>query len=210
MRSHRPTTNSCSNRATVDRRVSSRTICFDLTTHSQMLSFEDCTMKTFLSNDELINQNHPLFIGKFLGSEARYEHGKISNRMQYIEKHFAPPLITSKRQYAGGAVSLILQGCAERRREGQLKYCYFRARLHCRRAQLLFVARISHSHRTAAHRGSSGRSWEKTPLRFAGRKFRAYSRLWESSHFAFPTSRERYRGCGLFQLPHRFMMKFSS
>src|SRR5262245_39828365 len=45
MRSHRPTTNSCPNRATVDRRVSSRTMCFDLTTHSQMLSFEDCTIR---------------------------------------------------------------------------------------------------------------------------------------------------------------------
>src|SRR5262249_27623389 len=45
MRSHRPTTNSCPNRATVDRRVSSRTMCFDLTTHSQMLSCEDCTIR---------------------------------------------------------------------------------------------------------------------------------------------------------------------
>jgi hypothetical protein len=48
MRSHRPTTNLCPNRATVDRRVSSRTMCFDLTTHSQMLSCEDCTIRVVL------------------------------------------------------------------------------------------------------------------------------------------------------------------
>jgi len=40
--------------------------------------------------DELINQNHPLFIGKFLGSDASYEHGKVSNRVQDIEKHLEP------------------------------------------------------------------------------------------------------------------------
>jgi hypothetical protein len=65
MRSHRPTTNSCPNRATVDRRVSSRTMCFDLTTHSQMLSFEDCTIRVvqdqspnpFVSNIDQENQS---------------------------------------------------------------------------------------------------------------------------------------------------------
>ena len=44
-----------------------------------------------LKVNELINQNHPLFIGKFLGSEARYEHGEVGNRLQYIEKHLEPP-----------------------------------------------------------------------------------------------------------------------
>jgi len=43
-----------------------------------------------LRANELINQGNPLFIGKFLGSEAHYEHGKVSNRIQYIEKHSIP------------------------------------------------------------------------------------------------------------------------
>jgi len=65
-----------------------------------------------LKGDELINQNHPLFIGKFLGSEARYEHDKVSNRMHYIEKHLELPLIPTNYQYAGAAVRLIFQVCA--------------------------------------------------------------------------------------------------
>jgi hypothetical protein len=28
-----------------------------------------------------------LFIGKFLGSEARYEHDEVDNCVRYIEKH---------------------------------------------------------------------------------------------------------------------------
>src|SRR5262245_5416382 len=51
-----------------------------------------------LKVDELINQNHPLFIGKFLGSEARHEHDEIDNRLRYIEKHLEPPLISSSYQ----------------------------------------------------------------------------------------------------------------
>jgi len=46
-----------------------------------------------LKVNELINQNHPLFIGKFLGSEANYEDGEVDNRAQYAEKHLEPPLI---------------------------------------------------------------------------------------------------------------------
>ncbi|HEU0176649.1 MAG TPA: hypothetical protein VFV58_20470 [Blastocatellia bacterium] len=65
-----------------------------------------------LKVDELINQNHPLFIGKFLGSEARYEHDKVSNRMHYIEKHLETPLIPPNYQYAGAAVRLTFQVCA--------------------------------------------------------------------------------------------------
>jgi hypothetical protein len=75
-----------------------------------------------LKVDVLIDQGHPLFIGMFLGREARYEHGKVSNHMQYIEKHL-PPLIPSNYQYAGVAVRLILQRCAGRRRERRLKDC---------------------------------------------------------------------------------------
>jgi len=43
--------------------------------------------------NELINQVHPLFIGKFLGRESRYEYDEISNCVQYVEKHLEPPLI---------------------------------------------------------------------------------------------------------------------
>jgi hypothetical protein len=61
-----------------------------------------------LKVNELINQNHPLFIGKFLGSEARYEHDEVGNRVRYIEKHSEPPLIPSNNQYAGAAVRNVL------------------------------------------------------------------------------------------------------
>jgi hypothetical protein len=73
-----------------------------------------------LKADELINQNHPLFIGKFFGSEARYEHDEVDNRVRYIEKHLEPPLIPSNYQYAGVAIRLILQWYAGRRRERRL------------------------------------------------------------------------------------------
>jgi hypothetical protein len=43
--------------------------------------------------NELINQDRPLFIGKFLGRESSYEHDKIGNYVQYAEKHLEPPLI---------------------------------------------------------------------------------------------------------------------
>jgi hypothetical protein len=32
--------------------------------------------------NELINQAHPLFISKFLGSETRYEHDEVGNGAQ--------------------------------------------------------------------------------------------------------------------------------
>ncbi|MGH9769404.1 MAG: hypothetical protein ACREAB_18430 [Blastocatellia bacterium] len=63
-----------------------------------------------LKVDELTNQNHPLFVGKVLGGEARYEHGEVGNHLQYIEKHLEPPLISSSYEYAGAAVRLVLQG----------------------------------------------------------------------------------------------------
>ena len=63
-----------------------------------------------LKANELINQSHPLFIGKVLSREASYEHGKVSNRLQYIEKHLEPPLIPPNYQYAGAAVRPVLQG----------------------------------------------------------------------------------------------------
>jgi hypothetical protein len=58
--------------------------------------------------NELINQGHPLLIGKFFSSEARYEHDEVDNRVRYIEKHLNPPLIPSNYQYAGAAIRLIL------------------------------------------------------------------------------------------------------
>jgi hypothetical protein len=63
-----------------------------------------------LKVDKLIDQGHPLFIGKILGREARYEDGEVGNRLQYIEKHLEPPLISSSYEYAGAAVRLVLQG----------------------------------------------------------------------------------------------------
>jgi len=35
-----------------------------------------------LKAHELIDQGHPLFISKFLNSEARYEDGEVGNRAQ--------------------------------------------------------------------------------------------------------------------------------
>jgi len=78
--------------------------------HEQIVKVELKRRVKPLRVNELINQGNPLFIGKFLDSEARYEHGKVSNRIQYIEKHSIPPLIPSKYQYEGTAVRLLLQG----------------------------------------------------------------------------------------------------
>lgn len=61
--------------------------------------------------NEPINQGHPLLIGKFFSSEARYKHDEVGNHVQYIEKHLAP-LISSGYEYARAAGRLILQGCA--------------------------------------------------------------------------------------------------
>ena len=74
----------------------------------------------------LIREYHYPGIGKFLGSEARYEHDEVDNCARYIEKHLDPPLIPSNYRYAGAAVRLNFQGRAGRRREGLLKDCYFR------------------------------------------------------------------------------------
>jgi hypothetical protein len=43
-----------------------------------------------LKVNELINQDHPLFIGEFFGREARYEHDEVDDRVEYGEKHLAP------------------------------------------------------------------------------------------------------------------------
>jgi len=43
-----------------------------------------------LKVNELINQDHPLFIGEFLGREARYEHDEVGVRVEYGKKHLAP------------------------------------------------------------------------------------------------------------------------
>jgi len=80
-----------------------------------------------LNMNELIDQGHPLFIGKFLNSEANYEDSEVNNRAQYAEKHLEPPLISSNYRYAGAAVRLVLQRC-KGRREGRLKDCNFRVR----------------------------------------------------------------------------------
>jgi hypothetical protein len=64
----------------------------------------ECLLKP-LKVDELIDQGHPLFIGKILGREARQKHDEVGNRLQYIEKHLEPPLISSScqsiNQYVG-------------------------------------------------------------------------------------------------------------
>jgi len=77
-----------------------------------------------LKVDQLIDQGHPLFIGKILSREAGYEHDEVGNRLQYIEKHLEPPLISSSYQsicgqYAGAAIRPVLQGVrpAARRKE---------------------------------------------------------------------------------------------
>jgi hypothetical protein len=94
--------------------------------HQQIVKVELKRRVNPLRVNELINQGNPLFIGKILGSEARYEHDEVDNCVRYIEKHLEPPLIPSNYRYAGAAVRLILQGCAGRRREGRLKDCNFR------------------------------------------------------------------------------------
>ncbi|HKQ75276.1 MAG TPA: hypothetical protein VJ810_16375 [Blastocatellia bacterium] len=78
-----------------------------------------------LKVDELIDQGHPLFIGKFLGREARQKHGEVGNRAQYIEKHLEPPSISLSYQYAGAAVRLVFQGCGVRPDVGaeELPFC---------------------------------------------------------------------------------------
>ena len=55
--------------------------------HQQVVKVEFKRRVKPLEAHELIDQNHPLFIGKFLGCEARHENGEVGNRAQYIEKH---------------------------------------------------------------------------------------------------------------------------
>src|SRR6266508_3321122 len=64
-----------------------------------------------LKLDELIDQGYPLFIGNFLGHEARQKHDEVGNRSQYIEKHLEPPLISSSYQsICGGCCPPISSG----------------------------------------------------------------------------------------------------
>jgi hypothetical protein len=77
--------------------------------HRQVVKVEFKRCVNPLKAHELINQNHPLFIVKFIGREARHENGEVGNRAQYIEKHLEPPLVSLNNQYAGIAVRLILQ-----------------------------------------------------------------------------------------------------
>ena len=77
--------------------------------HQQIVKVEFKRRLKPLKVNGLINQGHPLFIGKFLNSEARYEHDELGNRVQYIEKHLEPPLISLSYQYAGIAVRLVFQ-----------------------------------------------------------------------------------------------------
>jgi hypothetical protein len=58
--------------------------------------------------NELINQRPPLFIGKLLGREERYERYEVSHSTQYAEKHFEPPFISSNHRYARAAVRYVL------------------------------------------------------------------------------------------------------
>ena len=63
--------------------------------HQQVVKVEIKHRVEPLNMNELIDQGHPLFIGKFLNSEASYEDGEVGDRAQYAEKHLEPPLISS-------------------------------------------------------------------------------------------------------------------
>src|SRR5882672_9804919 len=49
--------------------------------HQQIVKVELKRRVKPLNANELIDQGHPLFLGKPLSSEARYEHGKVSDRV---------------------------------------------------------------------------------------------------------------------------------
>jgi hypothetical protein len=69
-----------------------------------------------LKVNELINQDHPLFIGEFFGREARYEHDEVGDRVDYIEKHL-DPLNLIELSICGGCLppcSSAVYGCATR------------------------------------------------------------------------------------------------
>jgi hypothetical protein len=51
--------------------------------HQRVVKVELKRRVNSLKANELINHGNSLFIGKPRISEARYEHGKVSNRMQY-------------------------------------------------------------------------------------------------------------------------------
>ena len=48
--------------------------------HQQFVKAEIKHRVEPLNMNELIDQGHPLFIGKFLNSEASYEDGEVGNR----------------------------------------------------------------------------------------------------------------------------------
>ncbi len=50
--------------------------------HQQVVKVEFKRHVNPLKAHELIDQNHPLFIGKFLCSETRHKNGEICNRAQ--------------------------------------------------------------------------------------------------------------------------------
>ena len=50
--------------------------------HQQVMRVEFKRRVKPLKAHELIDQNHPLFTGKFLGREARHENGEVGNRAQ--------------------------------------------------------------------------------------------------------------------------------
>ena len=51
--------------------------------HQQIVEVELKRRVKPLNANELIDQGHPLFLGKLLSSEARDEHDEVSNRFQY-------------------------------------------------------------------------------------------------------------------------------
>jgi hypothetical protein len=77
--------------------------------HQQIVKVELKRRVNPLKANELINQGNPLFIGKFLGREARYEHGKVSNHMQCMEKHMEHPMVSLNNQDAGIAVRFLVE-----------------------------------------------------------------------------------------------------
>jgi len=109
--------------------------------HQQIVEVELKRRVKPLNANELIDQGHPLFLGKLLSSEAGYEHNEVSDRFQYIEKRLPPPLIPSNYQYACGGCRLPYssgaRGAAARR---WLKDCHFNGKPLADWFDILFVA----------------------------------------------------------------------
>src|SRR5262249_18669737 len=111
--------------------------------HQQVVKIELKRRLKPLKVDVLIDQGHPLFIGKILGREARQKYDEVGNRLQYIEKHLEPPLISLScqsicGQYAGAVVRPVLQGVrpAALRAAEELPFpCPIRIRRGLRRLQ---------------------------------------------------------------------------